>query len=113
MNNRNAWGFLSFGFIMGLLPLLKSEWFPPTGVDGTSTRVIWLELMGIIQLLLGGTGVIWLGAIPAAIHWLAFTPPPPSPVAPVIAFEIETELPDAEPVASLDFEESMRGAEAA
>ncbi len=110
MSNRNAWGFLSFGLVMTLLPMLQPGWFPP-GVNGTSTRAIWLELMGIVQLLLGGASVIWHGVVPAIIHWLAFTPPPPSPVAPVLAFEIEAEQPTTERVAA--FAEPLSEAEAA
>ncbi len=93
MNLRNAWGFLSFGLVMGLLPLLAPAWFPPTGMDGTSARALWLELMGAVQALLGGVRVLWQVAVPAAIRWLTFVPPPPAVVVP---FEPEaTRLPVA------------------
>lgn len=82
MNLRNAWGFLSFGLVMGLLPVLAPTWFPPTGTDGTSARALWLELMGVVQTLLGGVRVLWQVAVPAAIRWLAFVPSPPAVVVP-------------------------------
>ena len=71
MNIRNAWGFLSFGLVMSLLPLLRPAWFPSTGMDGTSARALWLELMGAVQTLLGGAQVLWRIALPAAIRGMA------------------------------------------
>lgn len=76
MNIRNAWGFLSFGLVMSLLPLLRPAWFPSTGIDGTSARALWLQLMGAVQTLLGGAQVLWRIALPALIRGLA---PGPSP----------------------------------
>ena len=108
MNNRNAWGFVSFGTVMSVLPLLAPAWFPPTGIDGTSARAIWLEVMGVVQLLLGGLRVLWHAAVPAFVQWLAFTPPPAAPIAPVVAFESEAPVPQVG--AGLDVE---REAEAA
>ena len=93
MNNRNAWGFVSFGTVMSLLPLLAPAWFPPTGIDGASTRAIWLEVMGVFQLLLGGVRVLWHAVVPAFVRWLAFTPPPIAPLAPVVEFEPEAPAP--------------------
>lgn len=74
---------------MGLLPQLAPTWFPPTGLDGSSARALWLELMGVVQTLLGGAHVLREMAVPAAIRWLAVTPPP---VAPVLPFELETSV---------------------
>jgi hypothetical protein len=96
MNNRNAWGFVSFGFVMGLLPLLAPAWFPPTGIDGTSARAVWLEVMGGVQLVLGGLRVLWHALVPAFIRWLAFTPPPLPAAGSVVPFELAAPTPRAE-----------------
>ncbi len=91
MTLRNAGGFLSFGLVMGLLPLLAPSWFPRTGIDGTSTRALWLEVMGVMQTLLGGGPLVWKIAVPALVRWLAYVPAPvssvPKPAAPVLVFE--------------------------
>ena len=57
MNLRDAWGFLSFGLVMGLLPVLVPSWFPPTTLDGSSGRAWWLEVMRVVQTGLGGERV--------------------------------------------------------
>jgi hypothetical protein len=49
MNTGNALGFLLFAAMMGSLPALAPGWFPPNGVDGSNGRVIWLELMALVQ----------------------------------------------------------------
>jgi hypothetical protein len=86
MNIRDAWGFLSFGLVMGLLPSFAPAWFPPTGIDGSSARAMWLELMGAVQTSLGGGRVLWPMVGPAVTRWLAYVPPMPATVAP---FELE------------------------
>jgi hypothetical protein len=91
MNIRNAWGFLSFGLVMGLLPLLAPTWFPPTGIDGSSARAMWLQLMGVVQTALGGVVVLGQFVVPVAIRWLAFVPPTPAMLLP---FEQEAAEPE-------------------
>lgn len=41
---------------MWLLPTLQPGWFPLTAVDGSSTRALWTQLMGIVQC---GVGVVF------------------------------------------------------
>lgn len=90
MNLRDAWVFLSFGLVMGLLPVIAPAWFPPTALDGSSGHALWLELMGLVQTGIGGGCVLWKFGVPAFVRWLAYnTPaaPTPPPVASVLAFE--------------------------
>jgi hypothetical protein len=54
MNNANAAGFVCLGLAMGMLPVLAPGWFPPAAIDGSSARALWLEFMGVLQLLVGG-----------------------------------------------------------
>jgi hypothetical protein len=49
MNTGNSLGFLLFAVTMGSLPALAPGWFPPSGVDGSSGRALWLELMALVQ----------------------------------------------------------------
>lgn len=88
MNIRNAWGFLSFGFVMIALPRLMPDWFPPTGFDGTSARALWLEFMGGLQALLGAARMLWQIFVPAVVRRLSLVPPPkPLKPASLAAFE--------------------------
>jgi hypothetical protein len=84
MNMRNAVGFLSFGLVMGLLPVLAPAWFPPAGIDGSSARALWLEVMGAVQTALGAGWLLGPLAMRTTVRWLA---PRPSPVAPMVPFE--------------------------
>lgn len=54
MNTLNAIGFLCFGLGMGLAPVVAPDYFPASAIDGTSTRALWLQVMGIVQATLGG-----------------------------------------------------------
>ena len=49
----NAIAFSLFGLVMGFLPAIFPAYFPPTGVQDTSTSALWLEFMGTIQGFLG------------------------------------------------------------
>jgi hypothetical protein len=49
MNTGNSLGFLLFAVAMGSLPAVAPGWFPPTGLDGSSGRAMWLELMAFVQ----------------------------------------------------------------
>src|ERR1043166_1891116 len=71
MNTGNALGFLGFGAIMGLLPAVAPSWFPATGIDGSSARALWLQMMGVVQATMGLFFLVRLQLIPAAIRWLA------------------------------------------
>ena len=54
MNFRHAIGFMIVGAVLGSLPQLAPEWCPATGVDGSSTRALWLQIMSYLQLGLAG-----------------------------------------------------------
>lgn len=41
------------GAVFALLPRLAPGWFPLTGIDGTSPRMMWLQVMSVLQLGLG------------------------------------------------------------
>jgi hypothetical protein len=57
VNALNALIFTILGSVMGFLPMVFPAWFPPTGADQSSTRALWLDLMGTIQM---GMGVVFL-----------------------------------------------------
>jgi len=58
MNRTNSFGFIAVGFILCLAPLLAPGLFPHTALDGSSTRALWVEVMGAVQV---GVGLIcWL-----------------------------------------------------
>jgi hypothetical protein len=50
MNLNHAFGFLLVGTVFGLLPRFAPGWCPATGVDGTSAREIWLQLMSALLI---------------------------------------------------------------
>lgn len=50
MKLNHAFGFLLLGTVFGLLPRFAPGWCPVTGVDGTSARELWLQLMGAVQI---------------------------------------------------------------
>ncbi len=50
MNLNHAFGFLFVGTVFGLLPRFAPGWCPATGVDGTSAREIWLQLMSVLLI---------------------------------------------------------------
>jgi len=71
MNLNHAFGFLFVGTIFGLLPRFAPGWCPPTGVDGTSAREIWLQLM---SALLIGVALVYcaqraLGALATMLEY--------------------------------------------
>lgn len=53
MNVRNAFGFLAIGVAMCFLPRLAPSSISPDAYGMASDRVIWTELMGLLQALLG------------------------------------------------------------
>lgn len=50
MNLNHAFGFLFVGTVFGLLPRFAPGLCPVTGVDGTSAREIWLQLMSALLI---------------------------------------------------------------
>jgi len=61
---------------MWLLPVIAGGWFPPTGIDGTSARALWLETMGLVQIAIGVTYLIRGELMPRFAEWLASEPRP-------------------------------------
>ena len=53
MNFRRALGFFAVGAVFALLPRIAPGLFPATGADGSSTRMIWLQIMSLLQMGLG------------------------------------------------------------
>src|SRR5690349_3064991 len=53
MNFRHALGFFAVGAVLALIPRFAPGWCPSTGVDGSSTRTIWLQIMSFVQMGLG------------------------------------------------------------
>jgi hypothetical protein len=74
MNTGNAIGFVGLGALMWILPLVLPGWFPPLAIDGTSTRALWLESMGVVQLAIGLSYLTRHCVVPAVLHWLAAAP---------------------------------------
>jgi hypothetical protein len=53
MNFTNAVGFVVFGITSLLLPRIVPAWFAQLAVDGSSTRALWVQFMGFVQLGIG------------------------------------------------------------
>ncbi len=71
MDPRNGFGFLAVGFLMWLLPALVPFWFPSPSFGGSDGRAMWLEGMGVIQMLLGGGLVLRHFVVPALVRMAA------------------------------------------
>lgn len=101
MNTGNACGFFILGLAMWLLPIWAPDYFPANGLDGTSTRALWLQTVGLAQAAIGMWFIASLGIVPAITRWLASAPaleprwknaPVPADAAPVAAFTADEEL---------------------
>jgi hypothetical protein len=71
MNPVNGFGFLTIGFWMWLLPALAPDWFPAPLFGGTNGQALWLEGMGVVQMLLGGGVVLRHFILPSMSRWAA------------------------------------------
>jgi hypothetical protein len=69
MDPRHGFGFLAVGFWMWLLPALIPDWFPAPVYGGANSQALWLEGMGVVQMLLGGGVVLRHFAVPAMTRW--------------------------------------------
>jgi hypothetical protein len=58
MDPRHGIGFLAFGLFMWLLPAMAPDRFPAPAFGGMNGSAMWLEGMGIVQILFGGT-LLW------------------------------------------------------
>ena len=74
MNTGNALGFLLFAAAMKLLPALAPTWFPPTGMDGSSGRALWLEIMALVQAGYGTSFLFSRWVAPAMMRVAAYLP---------------------------------------
>ena len=53
MNFRHALGFFAVGAVLALIPRFAPGWCASTGVDGSSTQLIWLQIMSFVLMGLG------------------------------------------------------------
>jgi len=74
MNTGNALGFLLFAAAMKLLPAVAPGWFPPTGLDGSSGRALWLEVMAFVQAGCGASFLFFRWVVPAMTRIAASLP---------------------------------------
>jgi hypothetical protein len=68
MNALNAIVFAALGLSMEALPKLFPSWFPPTGSDQSSTRALWLAVMGAVQVTIGIGFIVRAYVIPAFLR---------------------------------------------
>ena len=75
MNFRHALGFFAVGAVLALIPRIAPGWCPADGVDGTSTRTIWLQIMSFVQM---GLGVSYFAnrTLVGLMSLLEYTPQP-------------------------------------
>ena len=74
MNTGNAAGFLLFGLVMWALPDLAPDLFPRSGMDGSSAREMWIQVMGVVHLSVGAGFLLQLQGWPRLARWLAAEP---------------------------------------
>ena len=79
MSTGNASGFLLLGLAMWLLPSAVPGLFPLNGLDGSSGREMWIQVMAIVQVTIGLGFLLQLEVWPRLIRWLT-TQPAPEPV---------------------------------
>jgi hypothetical protein len=61
MNTGNALGFFSFGVVMWIVPFLAPSLFTHLAIDGSSSRALWMQVMGTVQVFLGGAFLVRTG----------------------------------------------------
>jgi hypothetical protein len=74
MNALNALVFAALGSVMEVLPSIFPSWFPPTGSDRSSTRALWLALMGVVQITLGVGFIVRAYVVPGFFRIVSRTP---------------------------------------
>ena len=92
MNFRQALGFFTVGAVFALIPRYAPGWCESTGLDGSSTRLIWLQLMSLVLMGLGLAHFARRTLVGLA-SLLEYTPQPapanvvlrPTPVRPALA----------------------------
>jgi hypothetical protein len=77
----NALGFLACGDLMFFLPALLPAYFPPNARLGSNTSALWLELMGVVNNVVG-VGLVTSMASGLLAGWLVSRPVKTPSVAP-------------------------------
>lgn len=105
MNFRHALGFFAVGAVLALIPRIAPGWCPADGVDGTSTRTIWLQIMSFVQM---GLGVSYFAnrTLVGLMSLLEYTPQQPGystatqvrPALPNAAFRSVLPVPTLSPI---------------
>jgi hypothetical protein len=83
MDPRHGIGFFAVGVFMWLLPAMAPDRFPAPVFGGMNGSAVWLEGMGIVQILFGGTLLVRYCAWPWLVRWAAGAKP--AETAPVFA----------------------------
>lgn len=78
MTTGNAFTFCLAGLGMWLLPTLAPTWVASTGVDGSSARELWLQVMAVVNLAIGAAYLARIEIWDRARAWAAR----PAPVQP-------------------------------
>jgi hypothetical protein len=65
MNLLNSLMFALFGAVMEFMPRLFPSWFPRAGADQASGRVLWLSLVGAVQITIGVGLFLTMSVFPA------------------------------------------------
>src|SRR5687767_3745159 len=81
MNKGNASSFFLLGLGFWLLPSLAPDLFPRNGIDGSSARALWIQVMGLVHTALGAGFLLQSSVVPRFTRWLATEPS----VAPVFS----------------------------
>jgi hypothetical protein len=68
MNSLNALIFALMGTVMEILPLVFPSWFPKTCGDQSSSRALWMCLMGGMQISLGAGFVLRAHVLPVFVR---------------------------------------------
>jgi len=76
MTNVHAYGFLVFGGLLHLLPLVAPAYFPANSVDGANTSALWLQVMGWVNGVIGAFYLIRLDVVPFLAYLVAWRPEP-------------------------------------
>ncbi len=66
MNCANALIMITLGAAMLAAPHVAADWFPRTGIDGSSTRALWMGVVGAAQC---GLALVWLARGSVARAW--------------------------------------------
>lgn len=74
MNDLNAVMFALIGSVMEFLPVAFPSWFPRAGGDLASGRVLWLDMMGFVQVGLGAGYFVRAHLIPGTLRIFSAIP---------------------------------------